>query len=30
MRSLEANEWVFLSSLIFRIEETADEEVMRR
>lgn len=30
MRSLEANEWVFLSSLMFRIEETADEEVMRR
>ena len=30
MRSLEANEWVFLSSLIFRIEETADETVMRQ
>lgn len=30
MRSLEANEWVFLSSLIFGIEETADEEAMRR
>lgn len=30
MRSLEANEWVFLSSLIFGIEETGDEETMRR
>lgn len=30
MRTLEANEWVFLSSLIYRIEETADEETMRR
>ncbi len=30
MRSLEANEWVFLSSIIYRIEETADEAVMRQ
>lgn len=30
MRSLEANEWVFLSSLIYGIEETADEATMRR
>ena len=30
MRSLEANEWIFLSSLIYGIESEPDEEKMRR